>query len=207
MAASSFSRYRMRPGWVEVIAGCMYSGKTEELIRQIRRAELAKQPTQVFKPKIDNRYADDAVASHNRNQFPSQVVTHALEILTLVEKSTQVVGIDEGQFFGNDLLEVTEELADAGKRVIVAGLDTDWKARPFGPIPFLMATAEVVRKQYAVCMVCGDPATRTQRLIASEQDILVGSIEAYEARCRVHFDPHLSLRLQQAKTAEPVAFS
>ncbi len=192
-------RHKVRPGWIEVIAGCMYSGKTEELIKQVRRAEFGKLRVQVFKPKIDDRYSEDQVASHNQTKLPSVVIEEAISILSLVERNTEVVAIDEGQFFGEDLIRVASTLADAGKRVIVAGLDTDWRGRPFGPIPELLAIAEVVRKQHAICVVCGEPATRTQRLIAAEGDILVGSTEAYEARCRTHFDPELSLRMMKSK--------
>lgn len=194
-----FTRHRFRPGWVEMIVGCMFSGKTEELIRQLRRAQYAKMKIQVFKPAIDDRYSADHVASHNQALFPSQIVRKSEEILSLVEKNTEVVGIDEGQFFDSGLVEIASILADAGKRVLVAGLDTDWKGQPFGPIPQLMATAEVIRKQFAICMVCGEPAVRTQRLVAAHKDILVGSHEAYEARCRTHFDPDLSLRLGQTR--------
>jgi len=174
----------------------MFSGKTEELIKQVRRAEYARLRIQVFKPKVDNRYSEDKVASHNKRAIPSQVVESADSLLSLVERSTDVVGIDEGQFFGPELVAVSTTLANAGKRVIIAGLDTDWRGRPFGPMPSLMAIAEVVRKQYAICMVCGDLANRTQRLVSDQGDILVGSSEAYEARCRTHFDPELSLRMK-----------
>ena len=193
----SFLRHKFRPGWVEVIVGCMFSGKTEELIRQLRRAELAKQKIQVFKPELDDRYSEDHVASHNQSLFPSQIVDRAEDILSQVEKTTEVVGIDEGQFFDDKLAEVTTILANAGKRVLVAGLDTDWRGQPFGPIPHLMATAEVIRKQFAICMVCGEPAVRTQRLVAQQDDILVGSGDSYEARCRTHFDPSFSARMKQ----------
>lgn len=190
-----FVRHKIHPGWVEVIVGCMFSGKTEELIKQLKRAQYGKQKIQVFKPQIDDRYSEDHVASHNQTMFPSKVVKTSFEILSNIDKNTQVVGIDEGQFFDEDLVEVVTALANAGKRVLVAGLDTDWKGRPFGNIPHIMAVAEVVRKQHAICMVCGEPASRTQRLVAAQGDILVGSTEAYEARCRTHFDPELSVRL------------
>ena len=183
-------------GWIEVITGCMFSGKSEELIRQIRRAQLAKQNIKVFKPRIDNRYSRDQVASHNNNTSPSIVIDSPMEIFDYVDKHTQVVGVDEGQFFSQDLVQVVHQLAQQGKRVIIAGLDTDWRGRPFGPIPTLMAIAEVVNKQYAICMTCGEPATRTQRLIADDNDIVVGSTGAYEARCRRHFDPDFSLRMK-----------
>lgn len=181
-------------GWIEIIVGCMFSGKTEELIKQVRRAQIAKQKIQTFKPKIDARYSKDDVASHDQNKVLSQPVTEAMELYRLVEPATSVVAIDEGQFFSDELIEVATLLANEGKRVIIAGLDTDWRGRPFGPIPHLMAIAEVVRKQHAICRVCGAPATRTQRMVFAQDDILVGSTEAYEARCRQHFDPDLSAR-------------
>lgn len=203
----SFSRFKFRPGWIEVIVGCMYSGKTEELIKQIRRAQYARQKIQVFKPKIDDRYSADKVASHNQDTVASQVVSSPFEILSLVEKQTEVIGIDEGQFFDVDLISVVTTLANAGKRVIVAGLDTDWKGKPFGCIPELLAIAEVVRKQYAICVVCGEPATRTQRLVAAESDILVGSTDMYEARCRTHFDADLPRRLALTQNADRVGLT
>jgi thymidine kinase len=180
---------RERGGWIEVIVGCMFSGKTEELIKRVRRAHIAKLRSQTFKPTVDTRYSSTDVASHDENKLAAFPVTKADELLSLVHESTIVVAIDEGQFFGNELVEVVDHLASTGRRVIVSGLDTDWRGRPFGPMPQLMAVAEVVLKQHAVCRVCGEPATRTQRLIAAEDDILVGSSEAYEARCRRHFDP------------------
>jgi thymidine kinase len=198
----NFGRYRFRPGWIEVIVGCMFSGKTEELIKQMHRAEYARQKCQVFKPKIDARYSTDHVASHSKRLREATPVESANEMLALVERTTQVIGIDEGQFFDDHLVEVASILADAGKRVIIAGLDTDWRGRPFGPIPALMAIAEMVHKQYAICVVCGEPANRTQRLVAATDDILVGSTEAYEARCRLHFDPSLSLRLESHRRPE-----
>ena len=193
--SEGFVRHKINPGWIEIIVGCMFSGKTEELIKQLKRAQYGKQKIQVFKPLIDDRYSEDHVASHNQSLFPSTVVKSSFEILSNVDKNTQVVGIDEGQFFDDELVDAATALANSGKRVIIAGLDTDWKGRPFGNIPALMAVAEVVRKQYAICMVCGEPASRTQRLVAAQGDILVGSTEAYEARCRTHFDPDLSLRM------------
>lgn len=199
----NFNKFRFRPGWVEVIVGCMFSGKTEELIKQMHRAEYARQVTQIFKPRIDARYSPDHVASHNQTLKKAAPVENAEQMLALIERRTQVVGIDEGQFFGPDLVEIVSTLADAGKRVVIAGLDTDWRGRPFGPIPDLMAIAEIVHKQYAICMVCGEPATRTQRLVAEQADILVGSSEAYEARCRLHFDPELSIRVRPGQ--QPVA--
>jgi thymidine kinase len=176
----------------------MFSGKTEELITQIRRAEIAKLRFQVFKPTVDTRYDNDAVASHDKNKFPAINVVNAREIVRLVDPHTEVVGIDEAQFFDSAIVEVAELLANEGRRVIVAGLDTDWKGEPFGPMPQLICKADIVRKQYAICMVCGAPATRTQRLVPSHQQFLLGSTDSYEARCRRHFDPELSQRL--AKT-------
>lgn len=189
-----FSRFKGPNGWIEVIVGCMFSGKTEELIKQIRRAEIAKLKVQAFKPRIDSRYSADDVTSHNQTRAKAIPVNDVQDILRLVLPETEVVAIDEGQFFSVDIIDVALVLADTGKRVIISGLDTDWRGRPFGPMPQLMAVAEVVRKQYAVCPHCGAPATRTQRLIAAQDDILVGSTEAYEARCRLHFDPDLGLR-------------
>lgn len=187
-----FQRTAFQSGWIEVIAGCMFSGKTEELMRRLRRAKIARLPVQTFKPRIDARYAKEEIASHDQTRFQAQPVMDVEEILTLVEPATRVVGIDEGQFLGDELPTVAALLADQGRRVIIAGLDTDWRGRPFGPMPQLMAIAEVVDKPHAICRICGGPATRTQRLVASDEDILVGSFEAYEARCRAHFDPDLA---------------
>ncbi len=187
-----FTRPQTQHGWIEVIVGCMFSGKTEELIKQIRRAVIAKQHTQIFKPVIDSRYSAGDVASHNQTKVGAIPVNTTDEILARLEPGVSVVAIDEGQFFTDDLIELASDLANSGKRVIIAGLDTDWRGRPFGPIPHLMAIAEVVRKQHAICRVCGGLASRTQRLTAAQDDILVGSTEAYEARCREHFDPELS---------------
>lgn len=190
----SFIRPPAHSGWIEVIVGCMFSGKTEELIKQMRRAHIAKQRCQTFKPRIDSRYSANDVASHDQNRLSAFPVHSAAELAAHVHPNTTVVAIDEGQFFSDDLIHIATELANAGKRVIVAGLDTDWRGRPFGPMPQLMAVAEVVRKQHAICRVCGSPATRTQRLTPAQEDILVGSTDAYEARCRQHFDPDLGIR-------------
>lgn len=186
-----FIRPKPEGGWIEVIVGCMFSGKSEELMRRLRRAKIARLPVQTFKPRIDARYSTDEIASHDLTRFAAQPIIDVEEILTLVEPATQVVGIDEGQFLGDELPTVASILAEQGRRVIIAGLDTDWRGRPFGPMPHLMAIAEMVDKQHAICRTCGAPATRTQRLIASQEDILVGSNEAYEARCRAHFDPEM----------------
>jgi len=177
-------------GWVEVICGSMFSGKTEELIRRVRRAQIARQKVQVFKPGIDDRYQVEKVSSHNGMHWDAIPVDRAERILDLVDEDTTVVAIDEAQFFDWEIARVCETLADRGLRVIVAGLDMDFRGEPFGPMPLLMAQAEKVDKLQAICVVCGRPASRTQRLIdgrpASVDDpvILVGASEVYEARCR-----------------------
>jgi thymidine kinase len=176
-------------GWVEVITGSMFSGKSEELIRRVRRAQIARQRVQIFKPRIDTRYTGDHIVSHSDMKMPSQVVTSAREVLERVEEGTEVVGIDEGQFFDHSLVAVVNALADRGLRVIVAGLDQDYMGRPFEPMPQLLAIAEYVDKTLAICMRCGAPANRTQRLVASTDRVVVGGAEEYEARCRHCFEP------------------
>ncbi len=171
-------------GWIEVICGSMFSGKTEELIRRIHRAEYARQKILVFKPAIDNRYDDNNIVSHSQLQAPSIPIRQAGEILERITKDTQVVAIDEAQFFEASLIDVCNALADRGIRVIVAGLDQDYRGKPFGCMPQLMAIAEYVTKNLAICLKCGNPANRTQRTVHSGEQILVGSTEAYEARCR-----------------------
>ncbi|RLC79060.1 MAG: thymidine kinase [Chloroflexi bacterium] len=177
-------------GWIEVICGSMFSGKTEELIRRVRRAQIARQKVQVFKPAIDTRYAEQEVASHNGMQWEALPVEGAAQLRALIEPDTTVVALDEVQFFDDDIVALCEELAHQGRRVIVAGLDMDFRGEPFGPAPLLMARAEQVSKLQAICVVCGGPASRTQRIIngqpAAYDDpvILVGADEAYEARCR-----------------------
>lgn len=179
-----------RDGWIETISGCMFAGKTEELIRRIKVLEFAKKEIMVFKPKIDNRYSESKVVSHAGSSVESYVVSDALEILGMVKDTTQVVAIDEAQFFDDNICAVCNELADRGIRVMAAGLDTNFKGEPFGPMPQLITEAEFVTKLAAVCNKCGAPATRTQRIIngkpASYHDpiILVGASESYEARCR-----------------------
>jgi len=174
-----------KTGHIEVICGSMFSGKTEELIRRIRRAEIAKQRVKVFKPKIDNRYSEFSIVSHSEQSYPSEVIENAEEML---EKSfdAEVIGIDEAQFFENNLVQVCQDLADSGKRVIVAGLDQDYKAVPFEPMPQLLAVAEYITKTMAICMVCGAPANRTQRVTKNSDRVLVGAANHYEARCRLH---------------------
>ena len=187
--ASAFNDH----GSIEVICGSMFSGKTEELIRLLRRAQFAKQNIQVFKPRLDNRYSASDVASHNKSFIPSIAIDQAAEIYMHLRPETQVVGIDEGQFFDVELVDVAEDLAERGIRVLIAGLDMDWKGEPFHPMPALMAIAESVRKLQAVCMMCGSQASRTQRLIENPAAILVGDHTTYEARCRSCFDPSLAL--------------
>nr|HID12376.1 thymidine kinase [Anaerolineae bacterium] len=177
-------------GWIEVICGSMFSGKTEELIRRVRRAQIARQKVQVFKPAMDTRYAEREVTSHNGMQIEAVPVESTAQLWTLIEPDTTVVALDEVQFFDGEVVALCEELANRGARVIVAGLDMDFRGEPFGPMPTLMARAERVDKLQAICVVCGGPASRTQRLIngrpAAYDDpvILVGASEVYEARCR-----------------------
>jgi thymidine kinase len=179
-------------GWIEVVVGSMFSGKSEELIRRLRRAQIARQKVQIFKPALDTRYATDHIVSHSEMRIPSKAVASARELLEQVEPDTEVVGIDEGQFFDFELPSVCNTLADRGKRVIVAGLDQDYLGKPFEPMPQLLAIAEYITKTLAICMVCGNPANHTQRLVASEDRVLLGTQGTYEARCRRCFDPSLS---------------
>jgi thymidine kinase len=185
-------RHQPNQGWIEVITGSMFSGKSEELIRRLRRAQIARQKVQIFKPAVDNRYADDHIVSHSEMRIPSQNVASSAELLRLVNPETEVVGIDEGQFFDQQLPAVCTDLANGGKRVIVAGLDKDYLGKPFEPIPQLLAIAEYITKTLAICVVCGNPANHTQRLVQSSDRVLLGAQGTYEARCRRCFDPHLS---------------
>jgi thymidine kinase len=178
-------------GWIEVITGCMFSGKTEELIRRLNRARYAKQSVRIFKPRIDVRYAPDSVVSHSRQELSAENVDEAHEILDRVD-GIDVVGIDEAQFLGAGVVPIAERLANDGKRVVVAGLDQDFLGRPFEPMPHLMAIAEYVTKNLAICMRCGNPADRSQRLVRRDATVVVGGTDAYEARCRRCFDPKLS---------------
>ncbi|MBI3018939.1 MAG: thymidine kinase [Deltaproteobacteria bacterium] len=184
-------------GWIEVVCGSMFSGKTEELIRRLRRAQIAKLKVQVFKPIIDSRYSADHIASHSAQKLLAKAVRSAQEILDSIEKDTQVVGIDEAQFFNQDLVDVCQKLANQGLRVIVAGLDQDYRGIPFEPIPQLLAVAEYITKNNAICVVCGNPASRSQRIIPEGDRVVVGAQEAYEARCRLCFDPQLPERIKQ----------
>ena len=177
-----------RPGWIEVVCGSMFSGKTEELIRRLRRARIARQRVEIFKPALDTRFSATDVVSHDENAIPSTPVSAAEQIL-LLAADADVVGIDEAQFFSLDLVDVAGKLARSGKRVIVAGLDQDYLGRPFEPMPQLMAVAEIVTKLHAVCVVCGAAANHSQRVVASGARVLLGATDAYEPRCRAHFDP------------------
>ena len=173
-----------KTGWIEVICGSMFSGKTEELIRRIRRAEYAKQKVLVFKPAIDKRYDEINIVSHSNLKAPSIPITAPEEIYDHLQDGIMIVAIDEAQFFKSTLVDICNDLADKGYRVIVAGLDQDYRGEPFGCMPQLLAIAEYVTKNLAICMKCGNPANRTQRLVHQSEQILVGSTEAYEARCR-----------------------
>ena len=180
----------MQPGrgWIEVICGPMFSGKTEELIRRLRRAEIAKQRVEIFKPKLDDRFDEFHVVSHSDQRLASIAVECAEEIPELASDA-DVLGIDEAQFLKGDLLNVCEKLANQGKRVIVAGLDQDYRAIPFEPIPQLLAVAEVITKTLAICVKCGAPANRTQRISTEANRVVVGAQDKYEARCRHCFEP------------------
>ncbi|MGA8104946.1 MAG: thymidine kinase [Candidatus Acidiferrales bacterium] len=191
-------------GWIEVIVGPMFSGKSEELIRRLRRAEIARQRVQIFKPAIDQRYTASGIVSHSGLEIASELVCEAHEILVKVSPRTEVVGIDEGQFLGDGLVDVCTQLADLGKRVMVTGLDTDFMGRPFEPIPRLLAVAEEITKLLAICVRCGNPAVHTQRLVASEELIVVGASGTYEARCRRCFEPMLAhQKVEQQHAAQP----
>lgn len=184
--------YRHGGGWIELICGSMFSGKTEELIRRVRRAKIARQNVQVFKSALDVRYHFDQISSHSGYQYEAMLVDAAQDITPMIHEETTVVAIDEVQFFDWRIAEVCSNLADSGRRIILAGLDMDFRGEPFGPMPLLMAQAEEVDKLHAICTVCGTPASRTQRLIdgrpANYDDpvIMVGASEVYEARCRFH---------------------
>jgi thymidine kinase len=181
-------------GTIEVICGSMFSGKTDELIRRLRRAGIARKRVQVFKPAIDVRYAVEKVTSHAGGDYDAIPVERASQIPELLQADTEVIGVDEAQFFDAEILNVVRQLAESGRRVIVAGLDTDFRAEPFGPMPALMAQAEQVDKLQAICMVCGEPASRTQRLVNGQPAryhdpvVIVGASEMYEARCRAHHE-------------------
>lgn len=176
-------------GWIEVITGCMFSGKTEELIRRLRRAQIAKQKVKIFKPRIDARYSENSIVSHNERSLPSILIDDIIEVLSYANDA-QVIGIDEAQFFNEGIVHICNLLASKGKRVIVAGLDQDYTGKPFEPMPQLLAIAEYITKQHAICVVCGNPADKTQRKIAESERVIVGAANIYEARCRrCHYIP------------------
>lgn len=179
-------------GSIEVICGSMFSGKSEELIRRVRRVQIARKKVEIFKPLIDNRYHVEYIYSHNGSKVKATCIEKAVDILKRIKQDTEVIAIDEAQFFDNQIVEVCQVLADKGKRVIIAGLDQDFRGKPFGAMPELLAIAEYVDKLHAICMICGRPATRTQRLVNGkpadydDPTILIGAKESYEARCRQH---------------------
>lgn len=185
---------KKQAGWMELICGSMFSGKSEELIRRVRRTQFARQNTVVFKPALDNRYAEEAVVSHNGTSVWAKPVSKSTDIFKHLDEDLDVIAIDEVQFFDNEIVDVAQHLADSGYRVILAGLDLDFRGEPFGPVPHLATLSESVTKLQAVCAVCGSPASRTQRLINEkpanyhEPVILVGASEAYEPRCRHHHE-------------------
>ncbi len=188
-----------RSGWIEVICGSMFSGKTEELIRRLKRAKFANQRVEIFKPKIDTRYDDLHVVSHDANSILSTPIDHSSRLLQLAE-GVNVVGIDEAQFFDEELPENVQKLALRGIRIIIAGLDMDYKGRPFGPMPALLAVAEYITKVHAICPHCGNLATHSYRLTSDDATVLVGEKEAYEPRCRTcyHMGNILDLKIRNA---------
>jgi thymidine kinase len=179
-------------GWIEVICGPMFSGKSEELIRRLRRTEIARQRVQIFKPGIDERYSQDHIVSHSELKIRSVGVKDAADMESRLDLRTEVIGVDEAQFLGEGIVPLVVRLADMGKRIVIAGLDTDYLGRPFHPMPELLAVADEITKTLAICMQCGNPAKHTQRLIASEELIVVGATGMYEARCRRCFEPNLA---------------
>ncbi len=191
-------------GWIEVVCGPMFSGKSEELIRRLRRAEIARQRVQIFKPGIDQRYANDHIVSHSELKIQSECVKDWQDLEKLLDWRTEVIGIDEAQFLGEGIVDLVVRLADMGKRIIIAGLDTDYLGRPFHPMPELLAVADDITKYLAICMQCGNPAKHTQRLVESEELVVVGAAGMYEARCRRCFEPNLA-KLEKTKQSAAVA--
>ena len=187
---------RPRKGWIEVVCGSMFSGKTEELIRRLKRAEFAKQSVEIFKPAVDTRYDEEEVVSHDSNAIRSTPVPASSNILLLAE-GVEVVGIDEAQFFDMGLVAVCNQLADQGARVIIAGLDMDYTGKPFGPIPHLLATAEYVTKVHAICMQCGDLANHSHRFEGSDSLVQLGEKDSYEPLCRSCFTEARSSKLKK----------
>ena len=186
--------HKSLPGFIEVVCGSMFSGKTEELMRRLKRAQYGRQKVQVFKPAIDNRFSEDHVQSHDANRILSIPVLSAREILDRVEDNTRVVGIDEIQFFDDSIVDVCNKLAYRGMRVICAGLDMDFRGQPFGPMPKLLSVAESVTKLQAVCVVCGQAASRSQKVVGDASVVAVGAKEMYEARCRFCHEPNVGLK-------------
>lgn len=191
-------------GWIEVVCGPMFSGKSEELIRRLRRAEIARQRVQIFKPGVDQRYSDDQIISHSDFKISSQSVKDAAELEAALDWRTEVIGVDEAQFLGEGMVSLVVRLADMGKRIIIAGLDTDYLGRPFHPMPELLAVADEIQKTLAICMQCGNPAKHTQRLVMSNELVVVGAAGMYEARCRRCFEPNLE-NLQKQRDSAAVA--
>ena len=173
-------------GWIEVICGSMFSGKTEELMRRLRRAEIAKMNIEIFKPKIDSRFSSEHIVSHDRSKMGSHIIDDPKEILN-ISKDSEVVGIDETQFFEFSIVKVCKTLASQGKRVVVAGLDTDYRGLPFGPMPEMMCEADYLDKLRAICVLCGNPASYTQRTTCDKAQVVLGELDKYEARCRSCF--------------------
>src|SRR5258708_8764911 len=188
-------------GWIGGVWGPMFSGKSEELIRRVRRAEIARQRVQIFKPILDKRYSSDHIVSHDDSRIRSEAVTTAAEVEAKLDLRTEVIGIDEAQFLGDMIINLVVRLADMGKRIIIAGLDTDYLGRPFHPMPELLAVADEITKTLAICVQCGNPAKHTQRLVASEDLIVVGATGMYEAGCRRCFEPELA-SIKAAATAK-----
>ncbi len=176
-------------GQLKVITGCMFSGKTEELIKLVKKAQLAHKKIQIFKPYLDNRYKLDFIVSHSNLKLPCKTIKESSDILKLLKADTEFIAIDEVQFLDQNIVEIALSLTASGKHIVCAGLDINWQGKPFNPMPFLLASADIITKQYAVCTKCGAPATRTQRTIDSDQNILIGSRKIYQARCRMHFNP------------------
>lgn len=199
----TFYNQGKQTGWIEVVCGPMFSGKTEELIRRLRLAKIAKQRVQIFKATLDNRYEKDNLASHSDQKFECESIGNSTKILKNLDDSTRVVGVDEAQFFDDGIINVCEKMANRGIRVIVAGLDQDYRGYPFGPMPRLLSIADSTLKLKAVCVVCGGLATKTQRISDEGSQVLVGAGEKYEARCRVCFDPHFTL--EKGKPKIPVS--
>ena len=187
---------RDKKGWIEVVCGSMFSGKTEELIRRLRRAIIANKKVQIFKPELDVRYDESEVVSHDKNSIPSTPVSHSQNILLLAD-GIEVVGIDEAQFFDMELMSVCEKLAKRGTRVIIAGLDMDFQGKPFGPMPYLLSIADYITKVHAICVPCGEIALHSFRKISNEKTVLLGERESYEPRCRKCFEDGMAKQNQQ----------